>query len=344
LWFLGVTWALSALLLGLAVLRMRSICTRDIVRRGPSRSIGSRVILLLDPRRYLPGPPLDFNPVLWREWHRARPSRWARFVITLYVTLAAIFSFVAILSGSNNAVAAFVNGFQVSIGLLFLSVSAATSLAEERARGSLDVLLTTPLRTSQIVLGKWLGTYRLVPLLAILPALLCLGLLAPNVPQWPRVVLMVAYVLGSGAAITSLGLAMATWVSRLGRAVGLTVTLYVAVTVGLMFLAMELGGPGPNGAMMGSPFFGAGEMAFELRNSGRGFDGTMGAIFWVLAYACAALVLLAATLATFNRCLGRVEKERPAPARFGKGALRRARKKAVAHDWSLNEPSVEVQT
>ena len=68
-----------------------------------------------------------------------------------------------------------VNGFQVSIGLLLLSVSAATSLAEERVRGSLDVLMTTPLSTRQIVLGKWLGTFRLVPLLAVLPALVVLG-------------------------------------------------------------------------------------------------------------------------------------------------------------------------
>ena len=50
-----------------------------------------------------------------------------------------------------------INGLQVSAGLLLLSVSAATSLAEERQRGSLDVLLATPLSTRSIVLGKWWG-------------------------------------------------------------------------------------------------------------------------------------------------------------------------------------------
>src|SRR6516165_565962 len=30
-------------------------------------------------QRWLPGPSLDRNPVLWREWHRKRPSRWVRF-------------------------------------------------------------------------------------------------------------------------------------------------------------------------------------------------------------------------------------------------------------------------
>ena len=64
------------------------------------------------------------------------------------------------------------NGFQVAVGLLLLSVTAATSLAEERAHGSLDLLLSTPLSTWQIVVGKWLGAFRVVPMLVILPALL----------------------------------------------------------------------------------------------------------------------------------------------------------------------------
>ena len=39
------------------------------------------------------------------------------------------------------------SAFQVGLGLLLLCVSAATSLAEERVRGSLDVLLSTPMST-----------------------------------------------------------------------------------------------------------------------------------------------------------------------------------------------------
>ena len=62
-----------------------------------------------------------------------------------------------------------VNAWQVATGLLLLSVSAATSLAEERQRGSLDVLMATPLPTRSIVWGKWWGTFRPVPRLLILP-------------------------------------------------------------------------------------------------------------------------------------------------------------------------------
>ena len=34
---------------------------------------------------WLPGPSLDGNPVLWREWHRNRPSRLARIIWLIYV-------------------------------------------------------------------------------------------------------------------------------------------------------------------------------------------------------------------------------------------------------------------
>ena len=41
-------------------------------------------------------------------------------------------------------------------------------------------------------------------------------------------------------------------------------------------------------------------------------NGTQGAaILWTLVYVLLALVLLAATLATFNRCLGRVSNHSP---------------------------------
>ena len=55
-----------------------------------------------------------------------------------------------------------------------VSLFAPTVLAEERVRGSLDVLMTTPLSTDRIVLAKWWGAYRVVPALAILPAIGCL--------------------------------------------------------------------------------------------------------------------------------------------------------------------------
>jgi ABC-type transport system involved in multi-copper enzyme maturation permease subunit len=263
-WFLGITSASSVLLVGLAILRIRSICTRDVVARRPFRFGTMHAMARLNPMRALPGPWLDLNPVLWREWHRTRPSRLGRIIMALYVALAAVFSFGVILSNSPS-VAAWVNGFQVFAGLLILSVTAATSLAEERVRGSLDVLMTTPISTRQIVLGKWLGTYRMVPAFAILPALIVIGGVGMNTEKWPMVGLFVAYVLCAGAAVTGLGLVMAMWCSRLGRAVALTVTIYVLVAVGWFFVALMLFAPNQEGSAMASPFLWSAVITWELR-------------------------------------------------------------------------------
>ena len=65
---------------------------------------------------------------------------------------------------------------QLIFGLLMFSAVAPMSMAEERQRGSLDLLAATTLSTPTIVLGKWLGTLRLVLLLAIGPGLLGLAL------------------------------------------------------------------------------------------------------------------------------------------------------------------------
>jgi len=102
---------------------------------------------------------------------------------------------------------------------------------------------------------------------------------------------------------------MATWFSRLGRAVAATVSLYVLVTVGWMFLMLALLGGGPSeGPGMASPFLWVGEMSFELAQSNsidlRNIDW---AIFWLIVCALGAAGLLTITLASFDRCLGRIE-------------------------------------
>ena len=227
--------------------------------------------------------------------------------MAVFVAVALTFSVMSIFAGTDG-LRPWVNALQVSTSLLFLSVVAATSLAEERVRGSLDVLMTTPLETREIVIGKWLGTFRLVPPLAILPVFVLLGGLGHRIDRWPWAMLMVIFVLAVGTAVTSLGLAMATWCGRLGRAVGLTVSLYLLVTVGWMFAVMAMSNHGLNSErmMMGSPFFWPGETTHFLLHDG--IDTFLGAaVGWTLAYALAALALLAATLKTFNRCLGRVE-------------------------------------
>ncbi len=309
-WFLGMTLSVSAVLVALSVLRLRAVCLREKVAKSLRPGYLDRIH---EARRALFGrlpwlsPSLDGNPVLWREWHRSRPSRFSLLLIGLFGGVSLFCSGIVIISPGGQA-CAWVNGFQVSIGLLFVSVAAASSLGEERARGSLDLLLATPLSTREIVLGKWLGAYRMVPLLAILPAVV-IGRGA-SLHDWKLLwvsLLSIAYVLSAGAAITSLGIAMATLISRLGRAAGATVVVYVLVAAGwLMLTAFIITGPSGQGTAMASPFLWAGEMAFDVTN--RPDDTMVGwAIFWTIACALVGFWLLRFTLAEFDRRLGRVQ-------------------------------------
>ena len=75
--FLGASLLASVGLSALAATQLRRVATRSSGNRRagsrsfPGASIFDRLVGLL------PGPSLDNNPVLWREWHRRRPSRWA---------------------------------------------------------------------------------------------------------------------------------------------------------------------------------------------------------------------------------------------------------------------------
>ena len=207
-------------------------------------------------------------------------------------------------------------------------MAAATSLAEERARGSLDLLLCTPLSTWQIVMGKWLGVFRGVVFLAILPCIV-IASISFNRDEFTFIgtALMLIYVLCAGSAVTSLGILMATWIARPGRALGATIACYVLITAGVPFLAMSH----PGGAVevplaLASPFYWAGDTTFELA-----FDDNPGlsrlTAFWTVAALIAGCVLLDRACCDFDRRLGRVEG---VFARVGR-ASRRARAVGLAY-------------
>jgi ABC-type Na+ efflux pump permease subunit len=203
--------------------------------------------------------------------------------------------------------ATFVNGTQFAIGLLLVSVTSVTCLFEERVRGRLDVLLATPLPTSSIFWGKWWGTYRTVILLTILPTALACWVAAPN--EFKRaddtrlaVPLLVVLMLAYGAFVTSLGLALATWMRHLGAAVGLSVTIYLLLAGGSVLVL----GEGPLSSV--SPWIGVGELTYGIEGA---YFKPMRQIIFLVAYATAAVALTWATVGSFDRCLGRVEGHYP---------------------------------
>jgi ABC-type transport system involved in multi-copper enzyme maturation permease subunit len=330
--FLGVCLAISAMLTLLAMSAARRVIIAQASHPSgprnrprdneqsrapvqPHQEIDSLWYLVQSVRNAL-SPSLNGNPVLWREWHRRRPSRWTRAVWWLYVLLAGFFTVLAIgqlcrMWELDHELPALVNAFVVAIGMLLLSVTSVTSLAEERGRRCLEVLLTTPLPSRSIVWGKWWGAFRSVPLLAVLPAVVAFAAVLRS-GQVETAILLVLLVLGYGAALTSLGLGLATWIKRFSWAIAVSVTLFVMVTVGWVFALFAtfpdsgIDSVGP-GLALASPFWGAGLLTVEIEEKSSVLHGHVlaWASFWIISYAILANVLLALTLLTFDRCVGR---------------------------------------
>jgi ABC-type transport system involved in multi-copper enzyme maturation permease subunit len=350
--FFGVCLCLSGLLLGLATHRIRTVAQQQ-AGQGAKRSEGRRLTLGAFRPTWLPqlpAPSLEGNPVLWREWHRSKPSRFLRTVWLLYSVLGVLWIALALrLIGHARIEPEFIgamNMFQVNVGLLFLSVGAATSLAEERTRGSLDLLLSTPLSTGSILAGKWLGSFRRVAHVVVWPAATC-ALLAAESGRWISYLLSLGLILAYGAVITSLGLAMATWVSRLGRAVAGCVSVYVVLSIGwVLLIALLSNGPGfvTIAMIVGSPLYGTFFSTVSSASASH-FPGNdelasieVGVILWTLIHGLLAGLLFAATEATFDRCLSRVS-ETPG------SAIERPLKKLSAgggldlDDWPAEDPA-----
>ena len=84
--FLGGALALSAGLTAVSIVRLRPVTARLAGRSSAAAMNGSRLSLRVRLWGFLPGPSLDGNPVLWREWHRNRPSRLTWFLWWVYFT------------------------------------------------------------------------------------------------------------------------------------------------------------------------------------------------------------------------------------------------------------------
>ena len=339
--FFGVTLGLSAVAVLLAVVgvRVNPLDASRPKRRGRAFAALRRIGL---PLRWLPGPSLDGNPVLWREWHRGRSSRpiWLLMMALVLASTGLCLhgAYEVFVQGFNNRA-----GFsgvmammiQTLFGLLMLVVFASLSFSEERRRGSLDVLLATPLSTRSIVSGKWLATFRVVPLLAIGPCLLCwafaqddlsrfLATQPAQVRSWynslgPQgrafgVALAALTILAHGAWITSLGLALAVWVRRESRAIALAVAAYVLIAVGLPFVVIFLAGPSGGNTMGDLAWFYAsspvmvGLQLVEILSARP--PRSVIALNWIAAWdaiaTVAAFALYEATVRTFDRKFDRV--------------------------------------
>lgn len=314
--FAGCVTALSMSLLLFAAIRLRPVIAHQFGRPRKPKKTSGRFATVVRIVRRLTAPPLDFSPVLWREWHRRRPSLLAKILLGVYLTIASLFAAVVlyqllnyVISPYDNVVAYF-NGFTGSVGLLLLCVSAATALAEERTQGSLDVLMVTPLSTNAIVLGKWWGAYRTSIGIAIPPMLTTAAYSYYFGVRGEAVMWTVGLVLAYGAAITSLGLLLATIFKKVSTSVALCVFFYAAFTIGwpllVRWLNFDMRDEG-NAVAAGSPFSGLAFPLLYIQDFGRTTreQYVLWTAFWFIAYMLAALAMTAITLRIFDSRMGR---------------------------------------
>jgi ABC-2 type transport system permease protein len=134
--------------------------------------------------------------------------------------------------------------------LVFLLIPALLTmrlLAGERSSGTLEMLLTSPLRDWQIVLAKFVACYAFfiilwLPTLAYLPALLDLDwtTFATGVDPWPFVTAYLGLAL-AGAMFVALGLFVSSLVADQLLAVVLSLFLNLAFVAGGFLLAFLAG-------------------------------------------------------------------------------------------------------
>ncbi len=348
---------ISAICAGVAVARVRVVgCRSAHVGTRKVGLIGRGVAAFRGQVRWSQGPRLDANPVYWREWHRNRPSRWSRWVWMGYYLLTTVISATLIIGRladwtnlNDSEIPPIALGFLATVGLLLVSTSTASVLADERTRGSLDVLMSTPVSTRTILQAKWWGSFRRVPWLGLWPLILGLSdsiARQPSPTQLAIIYLMPVLIVAQGAALVSLGLALATWIKRTGQATAWTVALLMASVVGWPIVGSFLPltpqmeytlGPAGNVVVtnqpvyttrtvvldwllsLGSPFYNTALPLISasmdsqpglIRNQFQPQAFVILLVGWTVAYSLLALILFEATVRTFDRCLGR-SPERP---------------------------------
>jgi ABC-type transport system involved in multi-copper enzyme maturation permease subunit len=333
---------LSALMVTFAIMRIRAICQKQAGQlatlrkstepRPPARwklwARGPRITFL--------EPTLDGNPILWREWNRNRPSRWMTGIWRFYVAISLLLSGLVLLEAFRRTpgigeLVMLTTVCQVNLGLLLLNVQASASLAEERTRGSLDVLLTTPITTLQVLAGKWGGAWRILPKLMILPALNSVILVLGS-SRWHRWILFLILTSSYGAFVISVGLACATWISRPGRAIAASISscvIFNALVFMLLVLVSSSDNYRPiiNHVSFASSMTGTCDATLSLEFTPYRTQYQEPSLTGILAICCVkqylmAAVIFLATWATFDRCLGRSTASRESTHRVAQIAKR----------------------
>ncbi len=206
--------------------------------------------------------PIDlFGPIVDKELriasrHKTHYALRTLYVAVLTVSLAGVwFSTVGLgpVTAGAHQVAAMARAGRTTVFLItaiqffalpvVAAVLLSNSISEEIERGTLAVLLTTPIRSLQIVAGKLVGRLMLLVLLvAISLPLLAIVRVFGGVP-WGFIVTGVCLTFSTAVFAGSLSLLASTWLPRAHQSA--VVALAVLVLLGLLTAVQARLAPGP---------------------------------------------------------------------------------------------------
>jgi ABC-type Na+ efflux pump permease subunit len=149
--------------LGLGAIGLASLITPRVWQDKPARAqaplkgrSGGDEAVRVAKRRAL----LDRNPILWLAYpeRRHRWFSWVFFVLAVILAVVCVFAATEGFGAGEAFVFAGLSVFILSL-LLFIQLAsqASASLAEARHNGTLELLLSTPLKVRDILQGQWLA-------------------------------------------------------------------------------------------------------------------------------------------------------------------------------------------
>lgn len=317
-----------------AVLRMRTVALRQMIDRGASKAA----------RRVSKKPPVGKRPMLWKEVFAEGGIRmnWMTWVVVA-ILLAATFVPVVLLlvdhlaqpyqlrhdwrtlAGKVNIFVRLAGTVVGSLTLLAVGVRAASSYSGERERQTLDSLLITPLDSTPMLVGKWLGAIFSVRLAWLWLGLIWgIGIAFGGLSPWALPLIAVTWLVFA-AFMATLGL----WFSILSRS-SLRATLWTLLTVAgvglghwlpwmccivipglagnIDYLAKVQGGLTPPVALFSVAFYG-GEFSAPDRQTWIEMIGF--SLFGIFAWAVATVLLWSGLTLRFRSITLREEFTRP---------------------------------
>lgn len=195
------------------------------------------------------------------------------YVIGALFLLVAGYLFALILITSREAS---LRGLFENLSVIFLLVTPALTmrlLAEERARGTIELLMTTPLRDVDIVLGKYLAVCLyllfLLGLTLIFPAILAWV----GKPDWMPILSGYLGVFFLGASFLAVGLLASSWTSN--QVIAAMSTFAISLVIWLLPSTTSVAGQ-----QMGSVLEYMSVISHQ-QNLGRGIIDTTDLIFYV---------------------------------------------------------------